>query len=98
MKKVLNGLVLSAKVAGSIAGILFGAFVFVSVVGFVMHELGLESQRNKDIRVYAQADCKARGGQWVVNPHSYIPHAIYGEGCNIDYIRREQLRRERASK
>lgn len=85
MKKVLNGLVLSVKVAGSILGIFAGLFVFVAVVGVVLTELGLENPNHVKMRQVQTAKCEARGGKWVVNPNSYIKHQFFGEGCNLDY-------------
>lgn len=94
MKKFINITITFAKVTGSISGVLFALFVVMSAIAFTISESGLDPQETAPRTLQAKARCTELGGKWIVNPNSYIPHRIYGEGCDIDY----KARAERAKR
>ena len=84
MKHIIYTIATFTKVTATIVGILAGLFVLTSLVSFVAYETGF-GKSNTPRMEKVKANCTARGGKWVVNPNSLIPHAIYGEGCDLDY-------------
>lgn len=77
-----------------VVGVL-GLFTVIGVFGIVMTEVVdfLQVGRVYERTQEAKRECKFRKGVWVTNPHSFVPHRAFGEGCDIDY----KLRADRAA-
>lgn len=88
MKKVKRVIVDTIKVSLSMAAVFFAGFVILSGLLMGMDAVGLFPERGSEAFQTVKKRCSDRGGKWIVNPHSIIPHRIYGEGCNLDYIAR----------
>jgi hypothetical protein len=87
MKYVIGKLVEFVKVTVMLGVLLFGTFFASTLLIIFMLEMGFEHK--SEFLDKAKANCVKDGGEWIVNPNSYIKHRVFGEGCSLHYQARK---------